>query len=128
MSRSLTYSFDELFTNNLDLFEPKTLIRTNERNLNYEIDYIDEGFVVYHDAPGYKKDEINVSLENGILEISGKRTYTINKKEKTKQFNTKIKLNFNRSHDDIKARLSEGVLSVFVPKLETKEKTKIRVL
>lgn len=127
MSRSLTYSFVDLF-NNLEILEPKTIIRNNDRNVNYEIDYVENGIIIYHDAPGYKKEEINIELENGILEISGKREYTINKKEKIKQFNTKLKLDSNKNHETIKARLADGILSVFVPKQESKEKTKIRVL
>lgn len=90
----------------------------------------DNGFVIEFAAPGVKKDEFNINLENNVLSVS--REVKEEKEEKNDNYTRREFLygNFCRSFtlpknvkvDDIKADYNEGILSISLPK---KEETKL---
>lgn len=94
-------------------------------SLDYELNQVDDGTYILHDAPGFTKDDINLEFENGYLTIEGERKYKINKKEKTRKFKTKIKL--GDVSGDLEATIENGILSVFVPNYKKNEKKTIKV-
>tara|TARA_R110002049_G_scaffold298365_2_gene488044 strand:- start:2203 stop:2622 length:420 start_codon:yes stop_codon:yes gene_type:complete len=88
-----------------------------ENDKNYEIEVA---------APGLKKDQFNVTVENGVLTISGNTTSEEEQKEKNytrKEFTTK---SFARSftlpdsidEEDIKAKYEDGVMHLTLSKKE----------
>ena len=91
----------------------------------------DEGYEVVIDLPGFKKDELNLSLENGYLTVSA--TKGIDKDEKNKQgkiirqerYAGSMQRSFfvgeNITHEDIKAKFEDGVLRLSVPKKEVQK-------
>lgn len=96
-----------------------------------------EGEFAYHvevDLPGIKKEEINISIEENKLIISGERRV----KEEIKEENYyKIESNFgsfSRSFslpeeadiENIHAESQDGVLEVIVPKLEKPSEDKVK--
>jgi len=87
------------------------------------------------DLPGMKMEEIDVSVDNSQVTISGERK--MEKEEKGKDF-TRIERSygaFSRSfdlgipvkEDEIKASYKNGVLEVMLPKAEIKKAKKIEV-
>ncbi len=91
----------------------------------------DDKFVIHADLPGVKTEDIDVSVENGVLTIKGKRE---NVKEEEKD-NFKRVERFNGSFmrrftlpdganiDKISAKTKNGVLDLVVPKIaKTKSK------
>ena len=81
------------------------------------------------DLPGLKKEEIRVQVEDGrMLSITGQRskeevqkTDTWHRVERSSgQFMRKFKLPENANLDAVKAKVEDGVLTVIVPKVESK--------
>lgn len=83
-------------------------------------------FVVLADLPGVKKDQINVSYDNGVLTIEGQRQTEKEKKDKGfvrlersyGQFARSIHLGNNVDSSKIKAQFKDGVLEISIPKSE----------
>ena len=99
----------------------KTDVR--ETDNSYELDI---------DLPGFKKDEINVQLDNGYLSISAAKGLDKDEKEKeTGKFvrqeryagsmSRSFYIGENVKEDDIHAKYESGVLKINIPKEEAKE-------
>jgi HSP20 family protein len=120
--------FDEMmsfpFEDNLFGRRAKNLMKTDvkEKDGMYEFDI---------DLPGFKKEEISVSLDNGYLTISAVKGMD---KEETKEDGKYIRrerysgqctrsfyVGDGVSKDDIKAKYEEGILKLTLPKEEPKE-------
>ena len=91
----------------------------------------DSGYEVDIDLPGFKKDEINVQLDNGSLSISAAKG--LDKEEKNKEGKYIRKERYagamSRSfyvgdaltQEDIKAKYESGILRLSIPKKEAKQ-------
>ena len=91
----------------------------------------DSGYEVDIDLPGFKKDEINVQLDNGYLAISAAKG--LDKEEKNKEGKYIRKERYagamSRSfyvgdaltQEDIKAKYESGILRLSIPKKEAKQ-------
>ncbi len=93
----------------------------------------EKGYIIEAELPGVKKEEIEVSLNEGRLGISIERREDIEEEKKNYIHKERRYSSMNRciylkdaSGEDVKAKLDEGVLSIAVPKLEKKE-TSVRV-
>ena len=97
----------------------KTDIREHEAG--YELDI---------DLPGFKKDEITVDLENGYLTISAAKGLDKDEEDKKGKYIRKERYagTMQRSfyvgdaitHEDIKAKFENGILSLTIPKKDAK--------
>ena len=107
--------------------EMKTDVREHEDS--YEIDM---------DLPGFKKDQIKLELEQGYLTVSAAKGLD---KDETDKKGTVIRqeryagamqrsfyVGESLTEEDIKARFENGVLSLTVPKAETKKLPEKRVI
>ncbi|MFA5087730.1 MAG: Hsp20/alpha crystallin family protein [Candidatus Omnitrophota bacterium] len=83
--------------------------------------------VIKADLPGMKKEEVDISLENNILKISGERKFEVENKEKNYYHLERSYGAFERSFDlgalavdptKVKAGYKEGVLEIVLPKRE----------
>ena len=91
----------------------------------------DSGYEVDIDLPRFKKDEINVQLDNGYLSISAAKG--LDKEEKNKEGKYIRKERYagamSRSfyvgdaltQEDIKAKYESGILRLSIPKKEAKQ-------
>ena len=92
----------------------------------------DKGYELVVDLPGFTKDEIKASVENGYLTISAAKG--IDKEEKEKESGRYIRQeryagSCERSfyigdaveQEDVKAEFKHGILKLFVPKKEAKK-------
>jgi HSP20 family protein len=90
----------------------------------------DEGYEVDIDLPGFKKDEIQVELDNGYLTISASKGLNKDEKDKKGKFIRKERyagamqrsfyVGEGITHEDIKAKYENGILSLSIPKKEAK--------
>ncbi|MCR5767877.1 MAG: Hsp20/alpha crystallin family protein [Lachnospiraceae bacterium] len=91
----------------------------------------DDGYEVVIDLPGFKKDELQISLDNGYLSISASKG--VDKDEKNKKgkiirqerYAGSMQRSFfvgdNLTEEDIKAKFEDGVLKLNIPKKEARK-------
>ncbi len=91
----------------------------------------DSGYEVDIDLPGFKKDEINVQLDNGYLSISAAKG--LDKEEKNKEgkyirkeryagaMSRRFYVGDALTQEDIKAKYESGILRLSIPKKEAKQ-------
>ena len=107
----------------------KHLYGKNARNLmKTDVHETDENFEVDMDLPGFKKDQINVKLEDGYLTISAAKDQETEKKGRKGKIIRQERYcgSMQRSFfvgdavkvEDVKARFEDGVLSLSIPKKE----------
>lgn len=90
----------------------------------------DEGYEVDIDLPGFKKDEITLSLENGYLTVAAAKGLDKDEEDKKgriirrERYAGAMQRSFfvgkNLTEEDIKAKFEDGVLKLSVPKKEAK--------
>ena len=109
----------------------KNVMKTDVREL-------DNGYEIIIDLPGFKKDEIEVQLENGYLNISAAKGLDKDESDKEGKYIRKERyaVSMSRSfyvgddisEDDIHGKFENGILKLDVPKKEAKAvETKKRV-
>ena len=125
--------------NNFDLFDPfeeffypeKELKRTNNIAMRCDVIENEKDYEIVMDAPGLKKENIQVDVENGYLTIL--LTKAESKEDNKKNFIRKERHNYTCKRSfyvgeideaQIKASLADGELHITVPKEEQKVVTK----
>ena len=121
-TRSNNYDLFDVFD---DFFKPMFFEET--RDLRTDIKETENSYELDLELPGYNKDEIKVSLDGGYLTVSAERQ----KKEEDgkKYLRREIRESTSRSYyvgseiseSDIKAKYSNGMLSLTVPKAQPKK-------
>ena len=91
----------------------------------------EEGYELDIDLPGFKKDEINIQLDNGYLSISAAKGLDKDEQDKEGKYIRKERYagSMSRSfyvgnaitQDDIKAKYESGILRLSVPKKAAEE-------
>ena len=110
----------------------KALYGKSARNLvKTDVKESDSGYEVEIDLPGFDKDEVKVSLENGYLSVSAKKD--VNKDEKDEKSGRYIRkerytgscersfyVGSDITDQDIKGEFKQGILKLTIPKKEAK--------
>jgi len=92
-------------------------------------------FVVRADLPGVDPKDINVTAENGVLIVSGERRFERTDEQKSNsrfervegRFVRRFTLPENVQTDSIRARHSNGVLELTIPKAAAPEPKRVTV-
>ncbi len=95
----------------------------------------DESFVATADLPGLKKDDIDVSIEDNVLTVSGERKFEKGGDEGTFRRVERSYGSFRRSFtlprgvdpSKVGAKFEDGVLTLTLPKSEMAKSRKITV-
>ena len=108
-----------------------------QRMMKTDVKETDEGYELDVDLPGFKKEEIQLNLENGYLTISAEKSLE-NKDEKNgkilrqERYAGTMSRSFyvggNVTEEDIRAKYENGVLSLCIPKKEAKVPEKKQIL
>lgn len=138
-----------LFNGNFDLFDrfyqdpwlgfddhelrnmEKKLYGHRAKNImNTDIKENDSGYEMTIDLPGFKKEDVNVALENGYLTISATKELEKSQDDKyirRERYSGSCQRSFyvgeELSVEDIKANFKHGILTLSIPKLEKKAVT-----
>ena len=90
----------------------------------------DKGYELDVDLPGFKKDEINVELENGYLTISAAKGLDKDEKDKDGKYIRQERYSGSCSRsfyvgegvtqDEIHAKFEDGILKLSIPKKDAK--------
>jgi len=122
--------FDEVFNGSFEdedvqqVWRPRVDVLENESEVR-----------VLVDLPGIRKEDVSVTLENGVLSISGERSLEEKKEEDNVHFSERVYGRFSRSftvretiaQDKIQATFKDGVLSLVLPKAEQAKPKKIEI-
>ena len=131
--------FDDLF-NDFPFYYDDKAVKDTEKKLygkrashvmKTDIKEMDNGYELVVDLPGFTKDEIKASLENGYLTISAEKGLDKDEKEKEsgryirrERYAGACSRSFYVGEDiqpeDVKAEFKHGILKLFVPKKEAK--------
>ena len=124
---------ENLFDDWMDSFEEEFFGRKNplygkhaKNMMKTDVRETDDTYEVDIDLPGFKKEDISVSFENGYLTISTNKTLDRNDKDKDGKYirqeryagsmSRSFYIGKNVPKGDIKARYEDGVLKLSVPK------------
>lgn len=108
--------------------EKKLYGRKAARLMKTDIKELEDGYQLEMDLPGFRKDEIQMTLENGYLTVEAEKGM---EQESEKQHSRYIRrerysgacarsfyVGDAVNQEDIKAEFKHGILKVFVPKKE----------
>ena len=110
----------------------KTLYGKHAKNMmKTDVKETEKGYEVAVDLPGFKKDEIQLELNDGYLTISAEKGLDKEEKDKEGKYIRKERYagSMSRSfyvgdaitEDDIKAKYESGILRLSIPKKEAKQ-------
>ena len=109
---------------------------TNARSYAPEVDVRSNGDRVLFsfDVPGVKKDDIEITLENGVLTVKGSRKFepTAAKEQlllgrSYGTFSRSFSLPDHLDEEKLSANLTDGVLTVEIPKLQKAQPRRITI-
>ena len=112
--------------------EKKLYGRKASHVMKTDIKETDNGYELVVDLPGFTKDEVQATLENGYLTISAEKGLDKDEKEKDsghyirrERYAGACQRSFYVGEDieqeDVKAEFKHGILKLFVPKKEAKK-------
>ena len=92
-------------------------------------------YVLKAEMPGFKKEDIDINVQDNAVEISAATGWKYNEKEQTyickeracKTFYRYVDLPEEINIDSVSANLSDGVLEITLPKKSPKQKRKIQI-
>ncbi len=116
-------------------------MRTGENHFHLpatDIQETDTGYEVTAELPGIKKEDIRISLDNGVLSIEAQTSHEVTQKEKgqvlrrerrTGKYMRRFALGPDIDEEKVEANFTDGVLHLVVPKQkpQTPESRKIEI-
>ena len=121
------------FYNDKDVkrMEKKAYGRGAKNIMKTDIREHDTGYTIEVELPGFKKDEVKVSLEDGYLTINAAKMQEENEKDKAtgkyirqERFSGVCQRSFyvgeDLTEEDIKGEFKHGILKLEIPKKEAK--------
>ena len=114
-----------------DLFDDSFFHKNESKLMKTDIKELDDKYVIDVDLPGYNKEDIKISVENGYLVINASTNQEKNEEEKGKvikkeryygQCSRSFYISDDLTVEDIKASYKNGTLSLEVPKKDEQEK------
>ena len=114
--------FDDFFDDALFKRKEKDLMKTDIRELK-------DKYIIDIDLPGFEKENINISLNNGYLEITAKQEKEENNEQEKYVHKERFYGECSRSfyvgdevrEEEISAEFKNGTLKIDIPKKEEKE-------
>ena len=111
--------------------EKKLYGKNAAHSMKTDVHEHDEGFELDIDLPGFKKEEIQIDLENGYLTISAAKGLESDEKNqkgkliRKERYSGSMQRSFfvgkELKEEDIKAKFEDGVLKLSVPKKEAEK-------
>ena len=96
----------------------------------------EHGYVITAEMPGVRKEDINITLENGVLSIAGESREEKEEKDNGRvirqerrygKYVRSLRLGTEVDDQQIKAAYKDGILEITVPKAEAVKPKKIAV-
>lgn len=103
-------------------FQFPVLLNTIRKSLG---GYVYKNGVLLFDVPGFDKDDIDITLDENIMHIYGKKEILGEEYEISKKFS--IPSYYLNSSDPIKAKVENGLLFIELTKNEKNKQTKVEI-
>ena len=127
--------FDEAFS---DMLRPLAQAEANPNRTwapPVDIRESEERVTLLLDLPGLRKEDVNITLENNVLTISGERRFETDQKNETIHrleraygaFTRSFTLGPTVSSENVEANFQDGVLVIEVPKAEASKPRRIAI-
>jgi len=124
--------FDPFFSNLMRHFDDESTERPFVPNV--DIRENEENVILTMELPGLTKEDVNISVENGVLTVSGERKYFRGKGERVHleeaaygTFRRRFTLGEEIAEDKIYAKMDKGVLEIMFGKREAAKPRKVEV-
>ena len=111
--------------------EHKLYGTNSARIMKTDVHETDAGYELDIDLPGFKKDDIDISLENGYLAVAASKSVDNDEKDekgkliRQERYSGSMQRSFyigdEITEDEIKAKFEDGVLKISVPKEDTEK-------
>ena len=132
LSRPERDFFDRFFG---DFTLPSVMFEEAEWTPAFDVSETDDEIIVKAEVPGMDKEDINITVSDGILTVKGERKQE--KKEETEHFHCvethygmfsrTLRLPAEVEADKVDATYKDGVLNITLPKPEPVEPKKIEI-
>ncbi|MGK5092626.1 Hsp20/alpha crystallin family protein [Deltaproteobacteria bacterium TL4] len=103
----------------------------NSYRMSVDVQDAEDAIHLYADVPGVKKEDIKISIEDGVLSIKGERNVEKKEFNSTERvhgtFQRQFRLPNEVNEEEIQAELKDGVLKVTIPKAEKSKPRKITI-
>lgn len=128
--------FDDLFEG---LFSPRRVSRSIEGNALVpviDVAETDNEYLIKAEIPGVKKEDLNVSVQDGVLTINAESKYEDEEKKEGRlirqerrygKFVRSMRLGKDVDSSNVKADYNDGVLELKLPKIEEVKPKKIAI-
>lgn len=110
-----------------DFFRP--VFFDEQRDLKTNINETEDHYELDIEMPGYDKNQIKIALDDGYLNVSSQKVKTEGgskknylKKEISESCSRSYYVGTDVTHEQIKARYENGILSLTVPKTHPKQR------
>ncbi len=120
----------DLMTRDFDDFFGNFLSNRMDNNMKCDIYEKDNKYFIEMDVAGFKKDDIDVSLKDGMLSIKLEKKNEVDDKDKKyirkERSYVKSERTFNLGNvkeDEIDASFKDGILNIVIPKVEDNVKS-----
>ena len=115
-----------------DVFED---FNSNNNSMKCDVYEMDDAYNIEVDVPGFKKEDINIDVDNGYLTVKASKHFDETDKGKNYICRERRYGKFERSFylgdlktDDVEASFENGTLKIKVPKVEeSKDKKRIEI-
>ena len=105
--------------------------RNAKREMKTDVREKEDGYEIDMDLPGFKKDQVELSLENGYLTITANKGFDKDEKDdkgrmiRQERYAGSMQRSFyvgdNMTEEDVKARFEDGVLHLDLPKKDARK-------
>ena len=123
--------FSDYFFDDLNEMDHKLYGKHSNKEMLTDIKEHDDHYDIEVDLPGFHKDQINISLENGYLTVSAHKSIdendttssgTLIRQEKTYgTLSRSFYVGEGINQEDIHAKYENGILALTIPKVDAKE-------
>jgi len=131
-NRFYNHMLDDFFNDPFFNSEPSETINWTPR---VEVDENEDEFLMHVEVPGMKKKDIDISVKDNMITVSGEKKERVKKKESQchlneinyGKFSRSFQLPNNVDTDKIKGNWEDGILTVSIPKTEVAKPRKIDI-
>ena len=105
--------------------------RNAKREMKTDVREKEDGYEIDMDLPGFKKDQVELTLENGYLTVTANKGFDKDEKDKQgrmirqERYAGSMQRSFyvgdNMTEEDVKAHFEDGVLHLNLPKKDARK-------